>query len=225
MKKHILVAGAALLALSFSASMASAQCAYQHPKSAKQLKSSLVQAMVSCGNPGGNTPNSTTEGGVPTCKPPQTFHEKNGNQAGGWLWGPSSKGDVTFKAGKNKINPTNDPAVAADSGDLYITLKMSGIVDNTTLPASGNGSLSTVARATLKDRANGDMTVVDFPAGFGITAVSGKINRKTSANDLLVNVIGQPALPSCSSIEVVDVNVIDENGDNFARMGTFIPLQ
>ncbi len=218
MKKHILVAGAALLALSFSASMASAQCAYQHPKSAKQLKSSLVQAMVSCGNPGGNVPNSTTEGGVPTCAPPETYNQQAGSPGSGWKWDPAKgKGDVTFKAAKNKV--TTD----ADSGDLSVQVKISGIVDSIG-PVNGNGSLATVARATLKDRMNGDMTVVDFPAGFGVTAVDGKISRKTSANDLLVNTLGQPALPSCTSIEVVDVKIVDENSNNFASMGTFLPL-
>lgn len=219
MKKHILFAGAALLALSFSASMASAQtpfCQFQHPKSAKQTKSSLVQAFVSCNNPGGNTPNATTEGGVPTCAPPETYNEQAGSPGSGWLWGPSSKGDITFKSAKNKV--TND----ADAGDLAIQLKMSGIIDAGGA-ASGPGSLSTVARATLKDRMGGDMTVVDFPAGFGISAISGKISLKTSANQLLVTQLGQPALPGCTSIEVVDVKVVDENGNNFASMGTFLP--
>jgi hypothetical protein len=219
MKKHIFVAGAAVLALGFTASMASAQCAYEHPKKAGGLKSSLVQAMVSCNNPGGNTPNSTTEGGVPTCAPPETFNEQAGSPSGGWKWDEAKgKGDVSFKAAKNKI--VGQPA---DSADLAVQLKMGGII-TTTGPANGNGVLATVARATLKDRMNGDMTVVDFPAGFQVTAVDGKISRKTTANDLLVNVLGQPALPSCSSIEVVSVAVVDPNGNNFATMGSFLPL-
>jgi hypothetical protein len=218
MKKHILVAGAAVLALGFTASLASAQCAFPHPKKAGALKSSLVQAFVSCNNPGGNTPNSTTEGGVPTCKPPETFNEQAGSPGGGWLWGPSSKGDVSFKAAKNKV-----PGQPADSADLAVSLKMSDIEDSGGKTTS-NGVLSTVARATLKDRMNGDMTVVDFPAPFNVSAVDGKINRKTTANDLLVNTLGQPALASCTSIEVVAVQVIDQEGNAFASMGTFLPL-
>jgi hypothetical protein len=219
MKKHILVAGAAVLALGFSVSLASAApfCQFQHPKSAKQTKSSLVQSFVSCNNPGGNTPNATTEGGVPTCAPPETFHEQAGSPSGGWLWGPKSKGDVSFKSGKNKI--VGQPE---DSRDLYIQLKMAD-VENSFGPATDNGVLSTVARATLKDRMNGDMTVVDFPAGFPVTADGGKINKKTSANELLVLTLGQPSLPGCTSIEVVDVHVVDPNGNNFASMGTYLP--
>jgi hypothetical protein len=221
MNKHIFVAGAAVLALGFSASLASAQCNYEHPKSAKQLKSSLTQAFVSCNNPGGNTPNATTEGGVPTCAPPQTFHEQNGSPNGGWLWDElKGKGDVTFKAAKNKaVHPLNPPN---DTADLAVQLKMSGLLNTLSAPAGGNGTLATVARATLEDRVGGPMTVVDFPAGFPITAVGGKISVKTTANALL-NGIGQPGLPGCSNIEVVSVNVVDPNGNAFANLGTFLP--
>jgi hypothetical protein len=220
MNKHMFVAGAAVLALGFSASYASAQCFSQHPKKAGQLKSSLVQAFVSCNNPGGNTPNTTTEGGVPACSPPESFHEQAGNPNGGWLWDSAKgKGDVSFKAAKNKavhpLNPANDTA------DLAVQLKMSGIL-NQNGPAGGSGVLATVARATLEDRMNGPLTVVDFPAGFPITAIAGKISLKTTANALL-NGIGQPGLPGCSSIEVVSVNVVDPNGNAFANLGTYLP--
>jgi hypothetical protein len=68
----------------------------------------------------------------------------------------------------------------------------------------------------------GDMTVIDFPAAFPFDLVGGQAKLKTSANALL-NSIGQPGLPPCSSIEVVDVTVEDENTNPFARMGTFLP--
>src|SRR3954451_23445972 len=66
MKKHLLGGLAAVLVVGISASAALAQCAFEHPKKAGGLKSNFVQAFVSCGNPGGNSPNTTTEGGVPT---------------------------------------------------------------------------------------------------------------------------------------------------------------
>jgi hypothetical protein len=221
MKKHIIVAGAAVLALGFSASLASAQCNYEHPKQAKQIKAALTQAFVSCLNPGGNTPNTTTEGGVPSCAPPMTFHEQSGSPGGGWLWDElKGKGDVSFKAAKNKavhiLNPPNDTA------DLAVQLKMSGILNTLSAPAGGNGTLATVARATLEDRTGGPMTVVDFPAGFPITAIGGKVQLKTTANALL-NGIGQPGLPGCTNIELVNVTVVDPQSDNFAAIGTFLP--
>jgi hypothetical protein len=237
MKRHVLVTLAAILALGFTASLASAQCAFEHPKKAKKIQASLVQAFVSCGNPGGNTPNTTTESGtVPTCKPPETFNEDAGSPADGWEWDETKgQGSIAFKAA-NKVkfiqigtvlpgaNPASPLNPAGDTVDLVIQMKLKGVIaDDSPAGATGSGTLSTVARATLDDRMGGDMTVIDFPAAFPFDLVGGQAKLKTSANALL-NSIGQPGLPPCSSIEVVDVTVEDENTNPFARMGTFLPL-
>ncbi len=226
MNKHIIAAGAAVLAIGFagSASAAAVPCAvtYQHPASAKQIKSSLVQAFVSCNNPGGGTPNATTEtGSVPTCFPATTYHAAALNPPLGWTWGPKGKGDITFKAGKNKVvHPLNtDPAAV----DLYITVKIGDILDNTGSADGTTGRVQSLARATLIDRdATQLMTVVDFPTGFGIPAVNGKVNKKTSATVILNN-LSQPSLPACTTIELVAVLVKDPNGNQFAALGTFLP--
>jgi len=219
MKKHILVAGAAVLALGFAVSTASAQpCpVYQHPTTAKGLSSSLIQAFVSCNNPGGNVPN-TSAGSVPACAPIETFNEFTGTPDGGWLWGLKSKGDVTVKASKNKVvNILNSPLAA----DLAVTLKVSGIEDENGIADGTNGTLSTVARATLNDSVVGLATVIDFPAGFPVAVVNGKISLKTSAN-VLLNGLGLPGLASCSSIEVVSIQLLDPNNNPFGVMGTYL---
>lgn len=229
MKKHILAAGAAMLTASI-ASTAAAQCpvTYQHPAQAKQIKAALVQAFVSCNNPGGNTPNATTETGtVPTCFPAETYHEDAGSQNFGWTWGPKGKGDITFKASKNKLfgpqgYPQNDPYVA-NSADLAISVKIADIRDHTGVATGTNGSVATVARATLIDRANNElMTVIDFPTGFGIPVTNGKVNKKTSAT-VILDGLSQPALPKCTQIEVVSVLVKDPNNNSFANIGTYLP--
>jgi len=66
------------------------------------------------------------------------------------------------------------------------------------------------------------MTVIDFPLGFGLPMVNGKGDKKISATVLLNN-ISQPALPRCSSIELVSVQVRDTNGSTFGVMGAFLP--
>ena len=225
MKKNILTAGAAVIALGFCASIASAATpcvvTYQHPAKAAKLTSNLVQAFVSCGNPGGNVPNATTETGtVPTCFPAETFNEKAGSPNSGWLWGPKSQGSISFKAGKNKVvHPLNTDPTAVD---LSIQVKISD-VRNAGGPAGTPGSVATVARATLIDRANNElMTVIDFPTGFGVQAVNGKVQKKTSAT-VILNALSQPALPRCTQIEVVAVLVKDVNGNAFANLGTFLP--
>ena len=250
MKKHMFVASAAFLALGYTVSIAGAVCNIEHPKKAAGGKMSFVQAMVSCGNFGGNTPNTTTEGGVPACAPPETPHEKNGLTDGGWMWDEAKgQGSVQFKAAKNKVvNPLNP---VPNTADLAIQVSMAGVIDETGPAGPASGTLATVARATLEDRSGSGVckkgdndgascttdsecpggacrdigtpkTVVDFPAGFGLPVVDGKSKLKTSAN-VLLNTIGQPGLPGCSSIELISVTVVDPNGHPFANLGTFLP--
>lgn len=236
MKRHLLVALAAVLAVGISASMASAQCAFEHPKQAKKVQASLVQAFVSCGNPGGNSPNTTVGGSVPACKPPETFCEQSANCPGtGWEWDESgASGTVVFKSlqfcyGKSTGTPLvacspTDPLNSAQGGsaDLYVALKLKKVLTSGNQnPATGTGTLATVARATMNDTTNGDATVIDFPAGFQFNLVDGAANMKTSS-DALLNTQSLAGLPPCTSIELVSVHVLDTNGDKFASIGNFL---
>jgi hypothetical protein len=219
MKKHLLGGLAVVLVVGISASAALAQCAFGHPKKAGKFQSNFVQAFVSCGNPGpgSNSPNSTTEGGVPSCKPPETFSAQSGNTSTGWQWDPlKGQAQVQFKSQKFSKNPAVTPS---GSTDLSVKLKVKGVLEGGG-PANSTGALSTTARATFNDRMNGDMTVVDFPAGFPITLTNGGGKIQTSA-DTLLNGISQPGLPNCTSIETVTIVITDENGDTFANTGTF----
>jgi len=233
MNRYLAVAAAAL-AFGFVASGANAQvgtdeCGFEHPKKAKETRSSLVQSFVSCGNPGGNAPNDNTESGVPSCSPPETFNEQAGNPPNGWMWNEAkAQGDASFKAAKNKLEGPANPE--GDTADVAVSLKLQGIVDAAG-PASGSGTLSTLSRATLRDR-NGTpnnhnddvpMTVIDFPAPFPFDLIEGKAKLKTTAN-VVLNGIGT-SLPHCTSIEVVDLFISDENGNRFASMGIFLPAK
>jgi len=242
MKRHLVIAAAAL-GFAFVASGANAQntqdeCGFEHPKKAKQIQASLVQAFVSCGgNPGANPSNDATEGtpGTPSCSPPETRNDQAGGHPTGWMWDESKgQGKATFKA-KNKTL-SKDPIHASknppgDTGDIQVALKLQGVVDDAGV-ASGNGTMATLSRATLRDRRgtpgnNTDddaMTVVDFPAPFPFTLTEGKANLKTSAN-VVLNGGGINGLPHCASVEVVDLSVNDENGTRFLSMGTFIPAK
>jgi hypothetical protein len=103
-----------------------------------------------------------------------------------------------------------------------VTAKVSGIEDENGVADGTNGTLSTVARATLNDATVGLATVIDFPAGFPVAVVNGKINLKTSAN-VLLNGLGLPGLASCSVVEVVSIQLLDPNGNPFGVMGSYLP--
>jgi hypothetical protein len=222
-----LVGGLAVAALVVGVSAsAHAQCAFQHPKKAKSFASNFVQAFVSCGNPGGNSPNTTAGGGAaPACKPPETFNDQAGSPPNGWLWGPKSTAAIKTKALNKNFDPTTTPGDPAAS-DLVISLKASDIEyppGDGSLPVDGQpGTLSTVSRTTFNDRTSGDVTVVDFPVNIQFTVTGGKAKLKTSANEAL-NHSGLAGLPHCTSIENVHITILDENGHAFGNIGSFLP--
>jgi hypothetical protein len=193
-------------------------CQFSHPRRAAQLQASLTQAFVSCYNPGGNTPNATTEGGIPSCAPPETFAAQNGH-ANGWFLGPRGSGSVRLKT---KANAPRHPYNALGStGDVIIALALKDVRNGAGL-ANGEARLTILIRATIADHADGDMTVVDFPLNTSVTVVAGAVNVQRSV-DAILNAMDQPGLPACSNVEVLSVSVADENGDTFANMGVLLP--
>jgi hypothetical protein len=239
MKRHIIAAAAAAFAIRLTGlANAAAPCEfaagqeYIHPAKAAKLTGALVQAFVSCNNPGGRIANSETETGTATCYPAETFAHFNNAGAvpqGTWTWGPKSQGSVSFKAGKNKLITAStqmlSPEEQANARDLYISLKMSDIRNEDGVLIGGDPPALFVAyiRTTLIDRAESKvMTQFDLPIFFGFRATKGSVNVKTSATELL-EVYSQPALPRCSQIELIDVTIRDPNGNRFARPGAFLP--
>jgi len=216
---------AAALVVGISAS-AHAQCTFQHPQKAGGFAGNFVQAFVSCGNNGGNSPNTVAGGGAaPACSPPETYSEQAcgvGGCASGWLWGPKGKGQVKFKALKKAFDPTTTPG-DPDTSDLVVKLSVkdieypggSGLV-------TGNGTLSTLSRTTFDDRTAGDVTIVDFPVKFPFTVTDGKGKLKRSADQQL-NLGNLAGLPHCTSIETVKVTIQDEAGHAFGSIGLFLP--
>ena len=198
---------------------AHADCGFPHPKKAKQFRAALVQAMLPCGDVGGLTPNTTTEGGIPACAPPETENELDGSPDNGWLWHGSSTGVIYLKAASNKLlgplNPTN-------SRDLVVTLKLYDLHDRHGVVAHAPGKLTVTLRVTMKDRLNGNMTSMDWPIDFDFMVQGADAAMKTTVNAQL-NAQGKPSLPGCTSIEVVAIDVLDENGNRFGTPGVFLP--
>ena len=231
-RRDLLAVVAALLALGFAASTASAQCNFDHPKKARKFTGELVQAFVPCGGIGGTTPNTATGGGVPACQPPETFNQLYESPANGWRMDPLKfQGRVQLKirkacTGKAKgtslppCNPLDTALNPPGSADLEVQLKLRGVIDAGG-PANGVGALWTLTRATMYDWTAGDVTILDFPAGFPFDLAKGETSMKTSV-DAHLNSLNLQSLPACSSLEIVDINVVDENGTTFARIGTWL---
>jgi hypothetical protein len=225
-KRIVTIAGIAALIVGLPHPVRADPCpvGYSHPAKAKKFKSSLVQAFVSCGGDFGQVPNATTETGtVPSCYPADTFHENAGSPTDGWLWGPKSQGSISLKAGKNKV--VHILNTAPEAVDLSIQVSMKDIRTSNGL-ADNFGYALIVVRATLIDREEPTMpmTIIDFPLTFKLYANNGVVDQKTSLTAILNDPgYNQPALPRCTSLELVAVQLKDPNGDPFAVMGMYLP--
>jgi hypothetical protein len=224
MARHVLRAALAAIFVVAAVCGAGAQCAFEHPKKAREFEASLVQAFNGCGDYCGGecSPDTETEGGVPACGPPETFNELVGYPPNGWRWDAAKgQGRVQLKAlSAGPVDPLNPPG---DTTDLAVLLKMKGVVDDgyPFTQATGDGSLEMIVRMTLDDRDGGDMTTFDFVLNFPFTMMDGKVTLKTTF-DAALNLINQAGLPRCSNVEVVWISVIDPNGTAFAREGLFL---
>ncbi len=212
--KKIVISVAAVAALGFYASSASAQCAFDEPAKAKGIKSSLVKAMSSCPGVTFASPNSSTMAGVPGCATPvplSLYQFEN------------LKGSCSLKTSHKVEIPCSDGS-PSDCSNLTLSVKCGGVLDSdgVTPNSQAGWNLNTVARATFNDNANGDMTVIDFPAQFSLPPASGgKLKGKFDTNTLLIGLFGPgSALPACTAIELISVKIADPSGNAFASLGT-----
>jgi hypothetical protein len=167
-------------------------------------------------------PNTVVEGGlIPACGPARTFNQLAGSPPNGWIFRAKTKVKLAMKPGKNKVVDPLNPLT--DAADVSINLKMGGIEDSFGPVSSGPGTLFIVVRTSLDDRAGGSMTMVDFPFFFGFTVAGGKASLKTSLN-VQLNLLGQPGLPGSFSMLLVDAQILDPNGNQFAAPGGGIAI-
>jgi hypothetical protein len=195
-----------------------AQCSFERPtrNSASptgRYIASLVQAHVNCGF-GGNVANTVSQGGHAACAPPQTFVEQAGNPPNGWRFSTvpnTSWGRVRLDRQTGAFtNPTG-------IRDTRIRLWLRDIVDATGF-ADGNGVIQLVLRPTVNDPVNADMTLADITVQVLITLNDGDANVNVTLDDILIP-IDTARLPDCTSLEVVSIAILDENGQVFAVPG------
>lgn len=212
--KKIVISVAAVAALGFYASSASAQCAFDEPAKAKGMKLSMVKAMSSCPGVTFAAPNTTTMAGVAGCTPPTPLSLYQFEDL---------KGSCSVKTTHKVEAPCSDGS-PEDCSNLQLSVKCGGVLDSDGIsPNNQSGwNLNTVARTTFNDNANGDMTIIDFPAQFALPAASGgKLKGKFTTNQLLFDLFGPgSSLPRCTAIEVVTVKIADPSGGLFATIGT-----
>ena len=214
-----------VIALTVGPSPVAAQCAFDRPTHGSVANTgtysvSLVQAFVSCGNPGGNTPNASYQG-VPTCTPTETFNQQNGSAATSWRFSQipgQSWGRLTMNRQSGAF--TNPTGVR----DTRIRLNLRKIVQTngtTPVPTGTPGTIALLVRATLQDPVStSDMTVIDFPINlpFSFTTPGNVTNFSAILGNVMNTSFGF-RFPDCTSLEIVSVAILDVNNVVFAVPG------
>lgn len=231
---------AAIALVGLAASSASAQCAFDGAP-AKGVKGSMVRNFAPCPGTEHGAANTETEGGTDGCAPPFPDRDPNSHLGTAYSYDPKGKCSVQTSAKLVKdcalVTGTDydmdgkpfTVLLGLDAGPCHITYvssKCSGILgtDGSTLIGEDDTgwSLATLSRATLNDNTNFDMTVIDFPVTFSYSVPKkGKMSVKSNSAEALKPIVGVSSadLPTCTSIEVVDVTIKDPAGLPFAKLG------
>jgi hypothetical protein len=193
-----------------------AQCAFDAPAKAKGFKSSLVRAYASCPGVTFASPNTSTMAGVPGCAPPNASSAYEFDDA---------TGECSVRASHKVESPCPDGS-AASCSVLRIVTKCRGLLDpgGTTLTNTSGWTVNVVHRGTSNDRANGDMTIINFPAQFAAPAVANGNLKLTfeigPCTQGICNIFGSDALSPCTQLELLSVALHDPDGNAFAKLGS-----
>jgi hypothetical protein len=226
----VLLGGLIALHATAFATKVLAQCAFEQPTKGGVAKTgryytSLVQAFVSCDNPGGNADNTTGLGGLlPAYKLPETKNTLAGSPISGWHFSATANKSWGWVRLERKSGTfVNPPGFS----DLRIRACLGNIVDGTQTAVNtaftGTGTLQLVIRSTFDDPTNHDMTAIDFAgtvASINLVRGNGCVD-KTLASFMATLPPGQ-RFPDCTSHEIVSVAVADPNGTIFAVPGVRI---
>jgi len=183
--------------------------AFETPKKAAKFQAELVQPFIVCGDVGGNTPDRTTEGGVPACQV-ETPNQRDGNPMSGWRWDETrGRGSLQMKA------------ACPHAADIAVKIKINGIVDGANAPVTGDGTFSLTWRATVSDPTGGDMTTIDLTSAIPFSMAAGNGALLTTIG-VMLSESGMPDLPNGSSFELINAELRDPNGNAFATPGIFL---
>lgn len=175
----------------------------------------MVRAYAPCGT--GITfpsPNTAAASGTPGCTPPTPYSD--------FLF--SDKGKCSVQ-GSHKWESPCGLGGPEDCSNFTWKARCSGITaaDGTTLIEGSGWTLNMLYRATWQDSANGDQTVIDFPAQVTFApAKKGRMKAGADTHMLLNQLPFFPPrfLPGCTSLEVLSVKIVDPQNRVFATMGS-----
>jgi len=229
---------AAVALISMSAGSAHSQCAFNGGLASTSYSSSMVRSYAACPSVEHPVSNTFTRGGVRAACSPVTPTE-SASVATAYMFGGNNSGcKVTINAYKRTNCATNYSSwfgganLGLPTGPCQATrvrLSCRGIrqADGVTpISTIDQGfSLVLLLRISLNDKDGGDMTALDVPISVvaPIAPSPGRLTLNTSLQALLVPIAGfgpaGAALPTCTSIQLVEARLADPFGRPFAEVG------
>ena len=197
-----LALGVVLIAFDYAA----AQCDFNGPDRSHKFRTELTRAYAEC-----DAPDATAQGGADACVGPRAESSYRFNAKG--------RCRVRMRAGIE-----TDGTCVGGCNDVALGVLCDGIHsdDNTPLGAGENWNLGSTWRATVTEPASGSMTLVDFSLSFAVASQGrGRIRAKhLSSAEMISGIFGPTAtLPVCTSIELIDLVLLDPLSARFASSG------
>lgn len=218
------------------AGSAAAQCGFNAVARARGMTTSLVRAYHVCSatETGGLEINTQTRGGAPACQPVEP--KRLDYRATTYLFdkdkgGCSLRTTARIEKDCSLLKNADGDALGLPAGPCHVTYVKGtcrGILQADELTPinsfdDAGWSLATLSRWTINDATNGDMTLIDFPITFYFEDPDdGKIKLESSSAEALASILvdtSGPALPTCTSIEILRLTVKDPQGLPFAVRG------
>ncbi len=192
---------------------AAENCGIDLAAKAKGIKSDLVRAFDSCPPISFPAPNSSTGAGIPSCVPPFALSNRRFHEG----------------TGRCRVAIRQETELCPDgSGDactpMTVDLKCTGIVaaDGQTLLTEAGWMLRLIVRSSTTDPVVGDVTVADQPADFSLPQLDhGKLKFRAVRYEL-PPFLTPTDLLGCTSMQIIDVKLVDSTGAEFARLGTAV---
>ena len=196
------------------------------------FKSSMVRSFAECPSITYPSSNTRTRSGADACKPVvptetgsgSTSYEYGGSSSCTVSITPSVRNCATYVTSWFNTPPLGLPAETCQV--TRIKLRCSGIFQSdgiTPIDDTDDGwTLSSLLRFTLDDQVGGDMTVIDLPVSIDLPIdPPGSLRLDRSLQEFLLPIFGATgaALPSCTTIRIVDLRIVDPEGLPFAEIG------
>ena len=188
-------------------------CKIDLGKRTRGIKGDLVRRLATCPIGSIPAPNSSTAYGLPSCALPSALSSRDFQ---------ADSGGCTISVAQKAQPCASMPSQTCTPVTLKLRCRGIAETGGVALVDELGWRLRITVRATLEDALAGDVTVVDFPSEVVLPSIEdGTVKLTTVLPELMISTMPGDALglPACSSLQVIDVVLVDAAGRHVRRSG------